>query len=178
MNNPVMDQPWSCEVRARGQVIRYRCAGTGRPVLFLHSGDAAHRPWPELLAALVKGHRVILPEPPPADADVTAWLDAFLEGLGSTGVRILAADRFCLPSLGLALAETDLISRLVFLADQRGDEIGLQTAVETAEALARVPFLLVPPGPPTAELIERVTRFFRAAAAVPAQPPLPTAKPA
>ena len=166
-----MDQAWSCEVRARGQVIRYRSTGAGRPLLFLHSAAAVELAWRDLRSALERSYRVIVPEPPPADVDVTTWLDAFLEGLGGSGLRILAADRFRLPLLGLALAEAELIARLVFLLDGRGGEVGLGGAVETAEALARIPLLVVPPGQQGAELIEQVSRFLR-------PEPLPTAKPA
>ena len=70
-----------------------------------------------------------------------------------------------------------MISRLVFLADPSGGEVGLRAAVQTAEALGRVPFLVVPPGQPAAELLERVTGFLAAAGDVATPPAPPTATP-
>jgi pimeloyl-ACP methyl ester carboxylesterase len=160
MNNPALDQPWSCEVQARGQVIRYRCTGSGRPLLFLHCGSPLEGTYQELLAALERRHRVIVPEPPPADADLTAWLDAFLEGLGGTDVRILAIDRLCLPASELALTGPDDIARLVLIPAVPGREPVLGDTVEAELARARVPFLVAHDGQPTAELVERVTRFL------------------
>ena len=178
MNDPAMDQPWSCEVRARGQVIRYRSAGAGRPLLLLHSGAPPEPAGTELLSALERRYRVIVPEPPAPDVDVTSWLDAFLEGLGGSGLRVLAAGRFRVPALGLALAEPELIARLALLLDGERGEIALGHAVENAEELARVPLLLVPPDLRGAALAEQVIGFLGTNGDVPAPPTVPTGRPA
>src|SRR5687767_5076939 len=99
MDKPWMDECRSCEVRAHGQLIRYRCTGAGRTVLVLRSAGPLPPGAREMLATLETSYRVIEPEPPGPDADVGAWLEAFLEGLGATGVRVIAADRFRLPAL-------------------------------------------------------------------------------
>jgi hypothetical protein len=170
MNNSWMDQPGSCEVRAHGQVIRYQCSGTGRPVILLRSEGPLAPSWGELLRELQRSYRMIVPEPPPPDSDVTGWLDAFLEGLGSSGVRILATDRFCLPAFELALGEGEQIARLVLMPEGPGREIVLGGSVEAALARARVPLLLVHESQPAAELNARVTSFLGAAgAALPAR---------
>jgi hypothetical protein len=148
-------------VRAHGQVIRYRCSGAGRPVLLLRSEGPTDVFGRGLLATLERSYRLIVPEPPPADADVTAWLAAFLEGLGCSGVRIVAADRFCLPAI--ELAEADQVARLVLLRNGGGSETTLVDA--------GVPLLVARSGQPAAELLETVTRFLGAGGAAPVTGP-------
>ena len=162
MKEPMKDEPWSCEVRARDQVIRYRCEGTGRSLIALHPGRV-DPVWEELLAALARSYRVVVPEPPPAKADVAAWLDAFLEGLGGSGIRIVAADRFCMPAFEVTLVAADQIGRLVLLPEGPGDgssrEAVVGGTVETELASARIPLLVAHRGLPVTALVERVTRF-------------------
>ena len=113
---PISSDPWA-EVRANDRVTRYRRIGTGRPVLVLHSGDDGSELWPGLLETLGGSYRLIVPEAPPADADVAGWVADFLEGLGTTSVRIVASGRFALPSLELTLIEAVAVPRLVLIAD-------------------------------------------------------------
>src|SRR5687768_2937389 len=101
---PRATESWA-EVRAHDQVIRYRRIGVGRPVLVLHSPDDPDPLWPELLDTLGASYRVIVPDAPERETDVTTWLTGFLEGLGAISVRIVASDRFCMPALELALLE-------------------------------------------------------------------------
>src|SRR5688572_15098386 len=103
------------EVRAHDRVTRYRRSGSGRPVLVLHSPDDPNPLWPELLEMLGNGYRVITPEPPAAGADLTAWLTGFLEGLGTSSVRIVAAHGFCMAALEVALLEAVGITRMVLI---------------------------------------------------------------
>lgn len=81
-------ESWA-EVRAHDRVMRYRRSGVGRAVLVLRSPEDPEPLWPELLEALGAGYRLIVPDPPPGDADVAGWLAGFLEGLGASNVRIL-----------------------------------------------------------------------------------------
>src|SRR3712207_2802925 len=83
-------ETWA-EVRARGHVMRYRRSGTGRTVVAFGSTAHPNPAWPELLDALGAGFRLIVPDPPAAEEDVPCWLSGFLEGLGVSNVRILAA---------------------------------------------------------------------------------------
>ena len=97
-----LSKEWA-EVRANNRVVRSRCTGTGRTIVVLLSPNYQEPPWPELIEALGSRFRVIFPEPPAADAEVSDWLADFLEGLGMSNVGIVAADRFCMPTLELPL---------------------------------------------------------------------------
>src|SRR5581483_12280075 len=93
------------EVLAHDRVMRYRRFGAGPAVLLLGEPEADGALWPELHRVLAARFRLIVPELPDARTDVTAWLGDFLEGLGTSGVAIVAADPFCVPALELALLD-------------------------------------------------------------------------
>src|SRR5688500_11496233 len=149
------------EVRAHGQVTRYRCGGSGRPVLVLAS-PAAPAPFPPgFLDALERGHRVIVPEPPPEGVDLVEWMAHFLEGVGIRRVRIVAADRFCVPALELALLDPDQVACLVLHWD---GPLGSPDAGGTLEMNGpggRVPLLIVH-GASTGELMVQIDAFLAA----------------
>ena len=156
------------EVRAHDTVMRYRRSGAGRAVLVLRSVADPDPLWSDLLEVLGSGYRLIVPEPPPGDTDVAAWLAGFLEGLGTSSIRILAADRFCIPALELALLETDQIARIVLVAEGPAAGDARRGALESAMGRSSVPLLLVRNARPPNEGISLITDFLAEEAAAPA----------
>ena len=160
-DTPRAPEAWA-EVRANDRVMRYRRAGTGRAVIVLYSPSDPGPPWPELVEGLGEGFRLILPEPPDAEADIAEWLADFLEGLGMSNIGIVAADRFCVPTLELTLLGVDQVARIVLVPNGRGGEAGLGGVLETATGQAVVPLLVVRNGHPVEEILPLVTRFLDA----------------
>ena len=156
-------ESWA-EVRARDQVMRYRRSGVGRAVvLLLCPGESPEPFWPALLEALGADFRLIVPELPAADADVAGWLAGFLEGLGVSNVGVLAADRFCLPALELALLEGDQLTRIVLVSDGPGGPRHPSGGgkLQTPLGQAALPLLVVHRGQPASEVVPLVTGFLR-----------------
>ena len=113
---PLSDcRPW-CELRAHDRVIRYRCSGAGKTLLALAS-DRESPFWGAVVAGLDGRFRVITPEAPAEATDLTAWLASLLEGLGTSVVRVVAADRFHAPALAIARNDPDQVASLVLVAD-------------------------------------------------------------
>ena len=152
-------ESWA-EVRAHDTVMRYRRWGVGRALLILRSPIDADPLWSELLDALRATHRLIVPEPPAADADVAAWLAGFLEGLGTATVRLLAADRFCVPALELALRQSDQIARIVLVSPGPATPDAGRGAIATAMGRSPVPILVVRHGGKSEDAIALMTEFL------------------
>lgn len=95
----------SAEVRANGRVMRYRRLGAGPPLLVL--GDVKG------VEELASRYRVIVPELPAPDEDLRAWLVAFLDGLGTTGLTVRATDRFYAAARELAQADPDRLTEVL-----------------------------------------------------------------
>ena len=148
------------EVRARDRVMRYRRSGVGRTVLVLTSHDDPESLWPELLDALGTGYRLIVPEAPAGDSDVATWIADFLEGLGVSNVSLLAADRFCIPALEVALLEGDQVARIVLVPPGNGRAGDGGAALVTGTRQARVPLLVVQRGQPAIETVPAITAFL------------------
>lgn len=148
-------ETWA-EVRARGHVMRYRRSGTGRTVVAFGSPGYPDPVWPELLDVLGAGFRLIVPELPATEEDVPCWLSGFLEGLGVSNVRILAAGRLCIPVLQLTLVEGDQIAGVVLVADDDQGEALATTLDEVS-----VPILVIGRGQPANEVVPLVTGFLR-----------------
>jgi hypothetical protein len=169
-NSPPSDadhlaESWA-EVHARDQVMRYRRSGVGRAILVVLRPPGSPQPlWPGLLETLGEQFRVIVPEPPAAESDAACWLGDFLEGLGMSGVSVLATGCLCIPALELALLESDQIARIVLVPDGVGRELGGmgRGALETDTRHLPVPLLVVRRGQSADETIPAVTGFLRGA---------------
>jgi pimeloyl-ACP methyl ester carboxylesterase len=127
------------EVRANDQVMRYRRAGAGRPLLVLRSSLDPLLLWSELEAALVENFRVLTPELPAAAVDVAVCLRNFLEGAGLERVILVADDAFCIAALEMALLNADQVERMVLVPAGTTSETGLDGTVATSIAGADVP---------------------------------------
>lgn len=154
------DGVWA-EVRAHGQVTRYRSSGSGRTVLCLGFDDAAEPVLRALLDSLRARYRLILPELPAGTGDPASWLAHFLEGFGCPNVRVVAAGKLCMPALELALLEPERVGRVALLPAGSGGTAGLGGALETNVPRGRVPLLIVRGGS-EAELLARVNGFLDA----------------
>lgn len=149
------------EVRAHDQVMRYRRAGAGRPLVLLRAAVGPESVWPELDADLVARFRVFIPELPPDCEDVAAWTKDFLEGVGLDRVLLVAAEPCCLSALELALLGADLIERLVLVPSGLAGETGLDGTLATTLAGVSVPLLVVRRGLSAAEALPLVRNFLQ-----------------
>jgi hypothetical protein len=152
------------EVRAHDQVMRYRRAGQGRPLLVLRAPNAAGV-WPELDAHLAARFRVIIPEIPAGCEDVAAWLKHFLEGIGLHRVVVLATDPCCLSALELALLDVSQVERLVLVPGGHAGETGLDGTLGTSLDGVTVPLLVVRRGLAADDALPLVQHFLGTAAA-------------
>lgn len=162
------------EVRARDHVMRYRRSGAGRAVLVLWADGATAADegdslplWPELPGELAAHFRVIVPEVPSGATtagDVAILLADFLDGLGACGVAVVAADRFCIAAVELALLDADRVARVVLVpggGSGPGETTGLDGVLAaTGRAAQPVPLLVVRRGTRAAEALPLVTRFL------------------
>lgn len=153
------------EVRVGGRTIRYRRTGAGPVLLLLLDGPGPGGLGGRFVASLEEGFRVIRPEAPPAGTGVADWLSDFLQGLGTPEVRVLAAGRFRLPALELALREADQVVRLALLAEGPGREGAPGGAVEATTTGVRVPLLLVRGDAADPESFAALARFLAGAVA-------------
>ena len=150
------------EVRANDRVMRYRRAGTGRAIVLLLVSTPLEAPWPELTASLGSRFRLIFPEPPSADTDVTHWLGDVLEGLGMANIGIVAAERFCIPTLELTLLGLDQVARVVLVPHGPAGEQSVEGALDAATGQALVPLIVIRDGQPVEESVRLITRFLAA----------------
>ena len=118
--------------------------------------------WAVLMAGLDGRFRVIAPEAPPDDADLTAWLASLLEGLGTSSIRVIAGDRFRAPAFELARKEPDQVPCVVLISGTAG----VVPVSEAAAAVARIPVLVVSAKEPVAGLASRVRDFLMSEGAV------------
>ena len=148
------------EVRAHDQVMRYRRAGAGRPLVVLRGDDEANALWPELGVELVSRFRVVTPELPGRGDDVASWVGGFLEGVGLDRVIVLAAEPCCLSALELALLDGSRIERLVLVPAGSAGETGLDGTIATAFAGVSVPLLVVRRGLDAADALPLLRAFL------------------
>ena len=148
------------EVRAHDQVMRYRRAGAGRPLVILRGANDSDAFWPELDQALVARYRVVIPELPADCDDVAAWMGDFLEGVGLDRAVLVAGESCCLSALELALLNADQVERLVLVPAGTAGETGLDGTLGTAFAGVAVPLLVVRRGLAAAEALPLLERFL------------------
>src|SRR5512138_2016560 len=163
-STPLMDVSRSLdslgECRARGQIVRYRRSGAGRPLLLLHSPEDSPALWPEVLEILRSGFRLVVPDPPPRGTEAEAWLCALLDGLGLSGVTVVASDEFCIAALERALLEPDRIARVVMVVRGRGSEAVVDGSIDSIPRIASVPLLVLRHDRPAAEVLPVVASFL------------------
>jgi pimeloyl-ACP methyl ester carboxylesterase len=149
------------EVRARGEVVRYRRSGSGRPVLLLHAQPEAHPLWPELLEMLTAEFRLIMPAVPAAETDVHRWFSALADGLGLSNFTVVASDEFCIPVLQRALTHPDHVSAIILLCAGRGSDDLLSGMLATTTQLPAVPLLLLHRDRPAMDVLPVLVEFLK-----------------
>jgi hypothetical protein len=80
--------------------------------------------------------------------------------LGVSNVIILAANRFCLPAVELALLEGDQVARIVLVPQGNGRAGEAAATLVTQTRQARVPLLVVPRGQAPSETVPVITGFL------------------
>jgi hypothetical protein len=155
---PAFLSPDLCaEVRARDHVVRYRRIGRGPSVLLAALNDDAL--WPELSPALAARFRVIVPELSPCALPIdSSLLAAFLEGLGTPNVALVAGGALSMPALELALGNPEQITRVVLIPD--GDANGSVDSLISSPRCDAVPLLVVPRGVAAGEAVPLIERFL------------------
>ena len=149
---------WS-EIRTRTHTVRYRRSGSGPTLLLLDSPGESEAIWPEVVAVLSAGHRVIAPEPPTPDTEVEEWLSVLFDGLGISNVTVVASDGFCMAALERALLEPDRIARIILVCRGRGSEGAVQGAIDSVPHLATVPLLVLRRDRRASEILPLVAGF-------------------
>ena len=167
-NSPLMESPQAAEawaeIRAHDQVMRYRRLGVGKSLLYLDSRSGAEI-CPDLREGLAGSFRLIVPELPTAQVHLAGWLADLLEGMGANNVGVVAAERFCVTAIELALLGVDQIGRVVIVCPEtRGHSRRFDAwehgALESASRRANIPMLLVHRGQSIDEIIGLVRSFF------------------
>ena len=156
---PASLSPESCaEVRAREHRVRYRRLGRGPSVLIGALNDDAL--WPELSPALAARFRVLVPELSPCALPVDpSLLAAFLEGLGTPSLALVAGGTLCMPALELALGDPDQIRRIVLVPG--GDGVGsIDGSISSPRRRDVVPLLVVQRGVAAGEAIPIIEQFL------------------
>ena len=160
LSPPTQPAETLAEVRAHDQVMRYRRAGAGRPLVVLRGAAGSNGFWPELEADLTSRFRVFTPQLPADCDDVAAWVADFLEGLGLDRVVLVAADPCCLSALELALLRGYQVERLVLVPAGAVGETGLDGTLATTFAGVSVPLLVVRRGLAAAEALPLLRQFL------------------
>lgn len=150
----------TAEVRGAGRVVRYRRLGEGPRVLLLAPPGDAAEPWPGLLDRLARRHCLLVPELPADRRDLAGCLPVLLDGLGASGLAVIAVGMPGIAALELVLRDADRITHLVLVPDGAGDESVLEGSVASAFGGAPVPLLIVRAGTPADEATARLDGFL------------------
>lgn len=149
-----LDEP--CEVRIDAQVVRYRRAGTGLPVLVL-CDDGREGLWPELEPALSRAFRLIVPEIAATDA-LELRLPPFLEGLGASGVCVVAGPAFCASTADVMALGAEQMDRAIFVAGDRSAARALDASLDPLRP--SFPILLLHRGLSAEAAVPFILRFI------------------
>lgn len=110
------------EVRVGEHVTRYVRRGSGPSVVLVGADAKANPVWGPLVERLELGHRIVVPQPPPVNVHIAAWLRAFIEGLGLSDVVLIAGNGTSSAALELASTDDFLIRKLILMGDA-GDSV-------------------------------------------------------
>ena len=156
-----MTQPLvsSAEVRAHDRIVRYRRSGQAGAALLLLAADQATDLWPEFPRLLAERFRLVIPDLPALPSDVAPALRCLLDGLGSVGVPLIAAGRYCDAALELALERNEAVGQVVLVPEPTADE-GWTGASRPAPSITS-PIHVLPRTLRADEAIERVWEYLQ-----------------
>lgn len=148
------------EVRARGEVVRYRRSGAG-PSVVIVAGERRPLPWPELERLLAERCRVVTPTLTGREPDeLVVQLACFLEGFGAARVTAIVADPALVPAtLRLAAFDPELIGRVAIVS---GDSRAATPMANLPDAVVTspVPVLTLSAREPARDATRRLLRFL------------------
>jgi hypothetical protein len=104
------------EVRVGDHVIRYVRRGSGPCVVVVRADGDSSPMWRCLIECLAPSHRIVVTQPPPADADVGPWLRGFIEGVGLSSIILVAGDTSAAAALEVASADDVTVRKLILLS--------------------------------------------------------------
>ena len=155
-------QTWG-EVHANQRVMRYRHSGAGPAVMLLGADVAGHSSdlWPELPGLLQAHFRVVIPQLPHNIDDVALSLQCLLDGVGASGIGLIAGGPYCYPATELALGPngSEYISRLILVGDNNTGEH--PTDFASSDALS-VPLLVLSRRMSVAKAMSAALPFLKA----------------
>ena len=109
------------EVRVGELVTRYVRRGSG-PSVVLAGADADANPlWAALVESLRSRYRLILPQCPPTGVDASAWLKAFIEGIGLTSCVLIVGEPAAAAAIDLETSDDFTVRRLVLIGSGAWD---------------------------------------------------------
>jgi hypothetical protein len=133
------------EVRVGEHVTRYVRRGSGSPIVLLAADIEADPIWGPLVDTLGPSHRLFIPEPQQNGTQSLACLRGFIEGVGLSGITIVAGGASAAPALELAIGDDFTVHKLVLITSDSvpaewSDERVLQVRPEwtLAESVERV----------------------------------------
>ncbi|HEX6053039.1 MAG TPA: hypothetical protein VFZ21_27415 [Gemmatimonadaceae bacterium] len=150
------------EVRVGNHVTRYVRRGSGLPVIVVGANANDNAVWAPLVESLAGRYRLVIPQTPGTDPDMTGWLRSFIEGIGLTSVALVAGGQASGAALAVAAADDFTVRKLVLVTN--GERNGRNTASNGAapSTLDRSRMLYVAPEWQPAEAVERIERFISA----------------
>lgn len=145
------------EVRAGDHVTRYVRRGSGSPPIVVVGANGEHEPiWAPLVETLAATHRIVVPQPPQADADYIAWLRGFVEGIGLSAVVLIAGGVTCGPAIELATSDAFTFCGVVLVP--HNGEPPIRPEHDGQASLPRTLILL--PEWTAGEVVQRVEQFI------------------
>ena len=89
-----------------------------------------------------------------------------MDGLGLSGVTVVASDEFCIAALERALLEPDRVARVIMVVRGRGSEAVVDGSIDSIPRLASVALLVLRRDRPAAEALPGVASFLERAGSV------------
>lgn len=151
----------TAEVRAHDRVVRYRRSGNTGPHLLLVVADSTSDLWPEFPRLLADRFRLLMPDLPEPAAEATRSLRCLLDGLGASGVSLLAAGRHCDAALALVLSGDESVGRVVLVPELSDDQFADPAEAVAAPRVAKAPIYVVSRRLSADEAMERVTEYLK-----------------
>jgi hypothetical protein len=150
------------QVHAHDRVVGYRRSGAGTALLLLAADDEL---WPGFAERLAEHYRLVVPELPANVNEVAGVVRCLLDGLGASGVPVIAAGRFCDAALELALGRNEFVGRVVLVPELMGETSDLPSGTYSRPPMIALPLCILSRDLPVADALRRTITFLQAPAA-------------